>query len=167
MYLASSSLAYCVYATTSEALDAAFYCREHVLQFPGLCRPDDLDKQEFVAKENINYKNGKSVTKGAVRGNDKTIKMSHFSSPAEGGAEEEPDTSTHMNVLTFDPTPPLEAEKEFYLAAVDNQAKLMRWHSRLSHLSFPKLKLLRRAAGSLNDWPKYHLQNARSASLAP
>jgi hypothetical protein len=47
-----------------------------------------------------------------------------------------------MNALTFNPTPPLKEDKEFYLAAANNQAKLMRWHYRLGHLSFPKLKLL-------------------------
>ena len=47
-----------------------------------------------------------------------------------------------MNALTFDPMPPLEADEEFYLAAADDQAELMRWHYRLGHLSFPKLKLL-------------------------
>jgi hypothetical protein len=69
------------------------------------------------------------------------IKTSNKSSPAEGGAEEESDTSTRMNALKFDPTPPLEEEEEFYLAATNNQAELMPWHYRLGHLSFPKLKL--------------------------
>ncbi len=36
MYSASSSLAYRAYATTFEALEASFFRREHVLQFPGL-----------------------------------------------------------------------------------------------------------------------------------
>ncbi len=56
--------------------------------------------------------------------------------------EEEPATSTCLGALTFDPSPPLEENKEFQLAAADNQAKLMRWHYRLSHLSFAKLKML-------------------------
>ncbi len=68
--------------------------------------------------------------------------MSNKSSPAEGGAEEESDTSTHKNALTCDPAPPLEEDEEFYLAAADDQAELMQWHYRLGHLSFPKLKLL-------------------------
>jgi hypothetical protein len=70
------------------------------------------------------------------------ITTSDKSLPAEKGAEEESDTSTRMNALTFDPTPPLEEDKEFYLAAADDQAELMQWHYRLGHLSFPKLKLL-------------------------
>jgi hypothetical protein len=55
MYSASSSLAYCAYTTTFKALEASFFCRKHVLQFPGLCRCNNLAEQEFVAKENINY----------------------------------------------------------------------------------------------------------------
>ena len=54
MYSAWSSLAYRAIATTFEALEVTFYHREHVLQLPGLCRRDDLAKQKFVAKENIN-----------------------------------------------------------------------------------------------------------------
>jgi hypothetical protein len=141
MYSASSSLAYCAYDTTFEELEASFFCRKHVLQFPVLCQRNDLAEQEFVAKENINYKKGKSASEGAIDNNDETIKTTNKSSPAEGGAEEESDTSTRMNALMFDLTPPLEEDKEFYLAATDNQAKLMRWHYPLGHLSFPKLKL--------------------------
>jgi hypothetical protein len=47
-----------------------------------------------------------------------------------------------MNALTFDPTLPLEEDEEFYLAAADDQAKLMQWHYHLGQISFPKLKLL-------------------------
>jgi hypothetical protein len=43
-----------------------------------------------------------------------------------------------MNAL-MDPTSPPEEDEEFYLY---DQAKLMQWHYRLGHLSFPKLKLL-------------------------
>jgi hypothetical protein len=167
MYSALSSLAYRAYATTFEALEASFFHREHVLQFPGLCQCNDLAKQEFVAKENINYKKGKSASKGAIDNNDETIKTSNKSSPAEGGAEEESDTSTHMNALTFDPTPPLEEDEEFYLTATDNQAKLMQWHYRLGHLSFPKLKLLAKNGEIPCQLAKSHLRNALGASSAP
>ncbi len=47
-----------------------------------------------------------------------------------------------MGPLTFDVNPEIEDDKHVYLAAVDNQADLMRWHYRLSHLSFAKLKQL-------------------------
>ncbi len=45
-----------------------------------------------------------------------------------------------MDPLTFDVNPELEEDKHVYLAAVDNQAELMRWHYCLGHLSFAKLK---------------------------
>jgi hypothetical protein len=44
--------------------------------------------------------------------------------------------------LPFDVNPKLEDNEHIYLAAVDDQAKLMRWHYHLSHLSFAKLKQL-------------------------
>ncbi len=132
MHSASSSLTYRAYATTFEALKATFYHHEHVLQFPGLCQCDNLAEQEFVAEENINYKKGKSTSETAMNdNNNETITTSDKSLPA-----------TRMNALTFDPTPLLEEDKEFYLATADDQAELMQWHYRLGHLSFPKLKLL-------------------------
>ncbi len=47
-----------------------------------------------------------------------------------------------MGPLTFDVNPELEEGKHVYLAAVNNQAKLMRWHYHLGHLAFSKLKQL-------------------------
>jgi hypothetical protein len=44
MHSASLSLAYRAYATTVEALEATFYRRKHVLQFPGLRRRNNLAK---------------------------------------------------------------------------------------------------------------------------
>jgi hypothetical protein len=125
MYSASSSLAYRAYATTFEALEASFFRSKHVLQFPGLRQCNNLAEQEFVAEENINSKKGNLASEGAIDNDNKTIKTLNKSSPAEGGAEEESDTSTRMNALTFDPTPPLKEDEEFYLAAANNQAELM------------------------------------------
>ena len=47
-----------------------------------------------------------------------------------------------MGPLTFDVNPKLEEDKHVYLAAVDDQAELMRWHYHLGHLAFSKLKQL-------------------------
>ncbi len=47
-----------------------------------------------------------------------------------------------MGPLTFDINPKLEEDKHVYLAAVDDQAKLMCWLYPLSHLAFSKLKQL-------------------------
>ena len=58
-------------------------------------------------------------------------------------ANNEPHPGTAcQGALTFDPSPSLEENEEFQLAATDNQAKLMQWHYHLGHLSFPKLKVL-------------------------
>ncbi len=43
-----------------------------------------------------------------------------------------------MGPLTFDVNPKLEEDKHVYLAAVDDQAELMRWHYHLGHLAFSK-----------------------------
>jgi hypothetical protein len=47
-----------------------------------------------------------------------------------------------MRPLTFDVSPELKKDKHVYLAAVNNQAKLMRWHYRLGHIAVSKLKQL-------------------------
>ena len=137
MYLASLSFAYCAYATTFEALNATFFHHEHVLQFPGHRRHDNFDEREFIAEENVKYKKDKLTPTNKEASN-----TANKNSPAENGAEGEPDNSTRMCALTFDPTPPPKVDEEFYLAAADNQAKIMQWHYRLGHLSFPKLRLL-------------------------
>jgi hypothetical protein len=136
---------YPAFASTFKAFDASFFQWEHVLQIPGLRRLDGQaapDEQEFVAEENVNFNKQKSAE--VIQHDNKTVKTSNVTLPSEGAAEEEPDTSTCMGALTFNPSPPLEEDKEFQLTAADNQAGPMRWHYRLGHLSFAKLKLLAR-----------------------
>jgi hypothetical protein len=142
MYLVSSLLAYRAFAATFEAIEVSFFCREHVLQVPGLCQLERNapNKQEFVAKENLNFDGDKP--REIIRHDDKTTKASNVTSPSEGAAEEEPITSTRLGALTFNPSPPLKEDEEFQLAAADDQEELMRWHYHLGHLSFAKLKLL-------------------------
>jgi hypothetical protein len=132
MYLALSSLTYRAFAMTFKAMKANFFRREHVLQVPGLRRLEQgaPDEQEFIAKENVNFDGSKS--KDSVSHDD----------ASEGDHAREPETTTRMQALTFDPSPPLEEEEEYQLAAADNQAELMRWHYCLGHLSFAKLELL-------------------------
>jgi hypothetical protein len=50
--------------------------------------------------------------------------------------------TTRMGPLTFDINPKLEDSKHVYLAAVDDQAKVIHWHYRLGHLLFSKLNQL-------------------------
>ena len=45
-------------------------------------------------------------------------------------------------LLTFDPNPPEAEEEDSPLSAADDQAELMRWHYRLGHLTFAKMKQL-------------------------
>jgi hypothetical protein len=99
-----------------------------------------LDK-EFTAKENVHtgiLKKPLTASKGATS-NDLTVQASNLLS--EKGDMEEKQT-TKMGPLTFDVNPKLEEDEHVYLAAVNYQAKLMRWHYRLGHLAFSKLKQL-------------------------
>jgi hypothetical protein len=67
--------------------------------------------------------------------------------------------------FTFNLNPKLKEDKHVYLAAVDNQAKLMRWHYCLGCLAFSKLKRLALMGRSLDNWPRSSLLPARDASL--
>jgi hypothetical protein len=128
---------YRAFVALVEAAEAQYHQREHVLQMPVRLH---LDK-EFTAKENVHtniLKKPIMDSEGATS-NDLTVQASNLSS--EKGHKEEKQT-TRMGPLTFDVNPELEEDKHVYLATADNQAKLMRWHYRLGHLSFAKLKQL-------------------------
>jgi hypothetical protein len=101
---------------------------------------DLLSREEFIAEENLLLdKQQKSVNEGVTE-DDETVQMADLP-PLPADNEPHPGVACH-GALTFDPSPPLNEDKEFQLAAANNQAKLMRWHYRLSHLSFLKLKVL-------------------------
>jgi hypothetical protein len=120
-----------------EAAEAQYHQQEHVLQMPGRLH---LHK-EFIAEENVHAdipKKPITDSEGATS-NDLTVQANNLSS--EKGDKEEKET-TRMGPLTFDFNPKLEEDKHVYLAAVDDQAELMRWHYRLGHLSFAKLMQL-------------------------
>jgi hypothetical protein len=149
-YTAPSSRAYQAFTSTFEALEAPFFCQEHVLQYPGQ-RPiategpfdpmDLLSREEFIAEENLNLEKQKRmlVNEGVTLDNETVQTSNLLSTPAND--EPHPGTAC-QGALTVNPSPPLEKDEEFQLAAADNQAELMQWHYRLSHLSFPKLKVL-------------------------
>ncbi len=104
MYMASLLCAYCAFATTFEALEANFFCREHALQFPGCGRTvdePDLIPEEFVAEENINYCKDVSASEG-VNVDNMTVKTSNLPSPPQ---DEEPSKVICQGPLTFDPSP--------------------------------------------------------------
>jgi hypothetical protein len=62
--------------------------------------------------------------------------------PSPATAEEPPSEAIHSGHLIFDPRPHKEENEPSTLAAANNQAELMRWHYRLRHLPFSKLKQL-------------------------
>ncbi len=119
-----------------EAAEAQYNQREHVLQMLGQLHPD----KELTAKENVHtsiLKKPLTASEGAMS-DDLTVKASNLSS-VKGHKEEK--QTTRMGPLTFN-VPKLKEDKHVYLAAVDNQAKLICWHYHLSHLAFSKLKQL-------------------------
>jgi hypothetical protein len=140
-YTVSSSMRYRAFAATFEAMEASFFQREKVLQFPG--RRDlmnDIDPAEFVAEENLNYKEKEMSEDEGVSEDDDTIKTSNVPSPAI--AKEPPSKALRHGPLTFDPRPQEKEDEHSTFAASDEQAELMRWHYCLRHLLFSRLKQL-------------------------
>ena len=123
---APSSKAYHAFAATFEACDA-FYRNEHVLQVPGLGKHHDPD--EFIANENINLRHANYPDAAKVREDDETIKTSNRSEHSPPPSYEPSEQSERRGPLTFDPSPPDMEEDDPSLAAADDQAELMRWHS--------------------------------------
>jgi hypothetical protein len=140
-YTASSSTRYRTFVATFEAMEASFFQREKVLQCPG-CQDlmDDIDPAEFVAEENLNYKEKETSEDEGVNEDNKTIKTSNVPPPT--APEEPPSEALRHGPLTFDPHPQEKEDEQTTLAALDQQADLMRWHYRLGHLPFSRLKQL-------------------------
>ncbi len=123
-----------------------------------------LDK-DFTAKENVHAdipKKPITDSEGSTS-NNLTVRVNNLSSVK--GDKEEKET-TRMGPLTFEVNPELEEDKHVYLAAVDDQAKLMRWHYRLGRPS-PSSSNWRLKVRSLDVWPRSSLLPAWDASLVP
>jgi len=138
---APSSRAYRVFATTFEALEAPYYHKETALQYPGchlMGNEPAFAPEEFVAEENLNFEKDALVDEG-VKSDDETVKTSNLPAPPDDGP---PSEAIGRGPLTFDPAPPPEEGEDVHLAAANDQAELMRWHYRLSHLTFAKLNQL-------------------------
>jgi hypothetical protein len=99
-----------------------------------------LDK-DFTAKENVHANIPKKPITDSeeATSNNLTVQANNLLS---GKGDKEEKETTRMGLHTFEVNPELEEDKHVYLAAVDDQAKLMRWHYCLGHLSFSKLKQL-------------------------
>ncbi len=150
------SRAYHAFATTFEALGGPYYQKETVLQYPHHNLMDEepaLAPEEFVAEENLNYK--KQVDKG-VDSDDDTVKTSNLPAPPN---EEPPSQAVRRGPLTFNPSPPTEEGGDVHLTVANDQAELMRWHYRLGHLTFAKLKRPQR--GNLQEAGNSHATQVR------
>jgi hypothetical protein len=131
---APASCTYRTFVDQYEAAEAQYHRREHVLQMPGQLH---LNK-EFTAKENVHadiLKKPPTASEGATS-NKVTVQASNLSLEKESKEEKQ---TTRMGALTFEVNPKLEEDNHVYLATVDNQAELMRWHYLLGHLAFSKL----------------------------
>ncbi len=140
-YTTSSSTRYRTFAATFEVMEVSFFQREKVLQYPG-CQDLNIEPEEFVAEENLNYDKEMSVNEGVGEGNE-TIKTSNVPSTP---TEEPPAEAICRGPLTFDPTPHQEEDEDTTLAAANNQVELKRLHYCLGHLPFAKLKQLARGS---------------------
>jgi hypothetical protein len=130
-YTASSSRSYRAFIATFEAMEAPYFRREKVLEFPGrrdLMDDIELVPEEFVVEENLNYDKEVSVDEGVSEDNE-TIKTSNLPPPP---VDKNPSEAIRRGPLTFNPSPPQEEEGEdTQLSAADNQTELMHWHYRL------------------------------------
>ncbi len=103
--MASSSWSYRAFTTTFKAMEASYFQREKVLEFPG-CRDlmDNIElvPEEFVAEENLNYNKEVSVNEGVLE-TDETIKTSNLPPPP---VDDKPSEAICRGPLTFDPSTP-------------------------------------------------------------
>jgi hypothetical protein len=170
-FMAPSSRAYRAFTTTYEGFEANFFQQETVLKLPGHRLPkedkevdvnDVLSVDEFIAEENLHQKKKGSSIRRWVNGRPQltsgpfgsSTKLLEFEDVREDDKEvreddktiqtanSAPDGTICQGPLTFDPSPPLAKDEDAPLAAANDQAELMRWHYRLGHLHFPKLKQL-------------------------
>jgi hypothetical protein len=98
-YSAPSSKGYRAFVTTFEACEAPYFCREHVLQIPGL--REMSAPEEFIAEENLHL--SKEPRQKEVRTDDNTVRTSNRT---PGNASITSDKATRRGPLTFDPSPP-------------------------------------------------------------
>jgi hypothetical protein len=144
-FTASSSKAYRTFTSTYEAHKASFFRRETVLTVPGLQlqrEAAELDPDKFIAEENLHLKkDGGRQTHENITKDDKTIKTSNLPQRLSD-MPTAPNKTVHRGPLTFNPLPTAAEDDDMQVAAANDQAKLMRWHYRLGHPSFPKLKHL-------------------------
>ena len=148
---------YRTYVAVIEALKACtpHFRREQVIQRTNQL-PVTPEDDEFIAEENLLLPDDyhcKQSSEG-VSADDDTVKHDNLASEGAPADNDAPPIA-RMGPLSFDPRPTVEQDDD--LTASDDQTELMRWHYRLGHLSFVKLKAL----AILGEIPK------RLAAVAP
>jgi hypothetical protein len=106
-YSAPSSKGYRAFVTTFEACKAPYFCREHVLQVPGL-RERMSEPNEFIAEENIHLQ--KEPRQKEVREDDNTVRTSNRSNsspPIDASTAYEDAIQGHLPL-----TPPLQGKRK-------------------------------------------------------
>jgi hypothetical protein len=162
---ASGTKSYRAYIAVIEALRACtpHFRHEQVIQRPGQphVTPDD---DEFIAEENLLLPEDyyKQPSEGASA-DDATVKHDNLSSEGASG-NTVPDTA-RMGPLLCDPRPAVYQDDE--LTAPDDQTELMRWHYRLGHFSFPKLRLIALIGEIPKRWPMLGPPCVQDVLLAP
>ncbi len=115
-----------------------------IIDFYGICKTQHRKIQLFssghVCTSNSALFNRTEEYEGASH-DDETIKAGNVHTGTSEEDEQETETA-RIGPLTFDPTPQLEDDEQHHHVATDDQAELMRWHHRLGHLSFAKLKTI-------------------------
>ncbi len=123
LYTAALLHAYRAFATTFKAMEAPFFQRERVLQFPERGRTVDkpeLVSEEFVAEENVNYRKNVLASEGANADN-RTVKTANLPLPQQ----KELLKVTQQGPIIFDPSPPTKEAKVVQLSAPNEQVKPM------------------------------------------
>jgi hypothetical protein len=96
--------------------------------------------EEFVTEEDLHRDTTKSVD--MVDKDDETVCTSNLPSPPIEEGPSDQSIRCGPLTLTFDATPSETKDEASPIAAADDQAKLMRWHYQLGHLTLAKLKQL-------------------------
>ena len=110
--------------------------------------PDDDDT--FLPDENLNLSLPIVEPEGDINVDDETIITSNITPTIGPTTGPTSPLSTRIEALTFDPMPPTQDDEPPEMIATDDHAEFMRWHYRLGHLSFTKLKQL----AKLGEIPK-------------
>ena len=165
-HTAPSACTYCAFVASAADIDRAYQSvpiENHSAHFQVPRRITPPTPDEFIADENIH-------THGNGGGNNTHVRTTrtHISSldvtplsttapedtPPHGTSTSTPTSDLPIRragALTFDPSQDSnEREEDVDLSAMTPQAELMRWHYRLGHLPFAKLKIL----AKLGEIPK-------------